>query len=156
MGRHQTGYIFESASGAFHVRYYVSEIVDGQPKRVQKSHLLCRKDNKYFSRTCKAVKLKRDEFMRTINVSQVNEADMRVVDFWEQRCLPFVQENMKPSTVSGYKQIWNQHLKTHFGQMTLQDYRTHVSSTLLWRRAQMAKFWFPKALGCCECIRTTG
>jgi integrase len=131
MGRHQTGYIFESASGAFHVRYYVTEIVDGQAKRVQKSHLLCRKDNKYFSRTCKAVKLKRDEFMRTVNVSQVNEADMRVVDFWEQRYLPFVQENMKPSTVSGYKQIWNQHLKRHFGQMTLQDYRTHVGSALL-------------------------
>ena len=37
MGRHQTGYIFESASGAFHVRYYTTEIVDGQPKRVQKS-----------------------------------------------------------------------------------------------------------------------
>jgi integrase len=131
MGRHQTGYIFESKSGAFHVRYYTTEIVDGQPRRVQKSHLLCRKDNKYFSRTCKAVKLKRDEFMRTVNVSQVNEADMKVVDFWEQRYLPFVQENMKPSTVSGYKQIWNQHLKEHFGQMTLQDYRTHVGSALL-------------------------
>jgi hypothetical protein len=50
MGRHQTGYIFESKSGAFHVRYYTTEIVDGQPRRVQKSHLLCRKNNKYYSR----------------------------------------------------------------------------------------------------------
>lgn len=131
MGRHQTGYIFESASGAFHVRYYTTEIVDGQPKRVQKSHLLCRKDNKYFSKTCKAVKLKRDDFMRTVNVAQVNESDMRVVDFWEQRYLPFVTENMKPSTVSGYKQIWGQHLKEHFGDMTLQSYRTHVGSSFL-------------------------
>ena len=131
MGRHQTGYIFESASGAFHVRYYTTEIVDGQPKRVQKSHLLCRKDNKYFSRTCKAVKLKREEFMLTVNVSQVNEQDMRVTDFWEQRYLPFVQENMKASTVSGYKQIWSQHLNDHFGDMTLQDYRTHVGSSFL-------------------------
>jgi hypothetical protein len=38
MGRHQTGYIFQSASEAFHVRYYTTEIGDGQPKRVQKSH----------------------------------------------------------------------------------------------------------------------
>lgn len=131
MGRHQTGYIFESSSGAFHVRYYTTEIVDGQPKRVQRSHLLCRKDDKHFSKTCKAVKLLRDEEMRKVNASQVSEADMLVTDFWEQRYLPFVTENMKPSTVSGYKQIWNQHLKGHFAGMTLQGYRTHVGSTLL-------------------------
>ncbi len=133
MGRHQTGYIFESASGAFHLRYYVTEIIDGQAKRVQKSHLLCRKDYKHFSKTCKAVKLKRDEFMRTVNAAsgQANEQDMKVTDFWEQHYLPFVQENMKPSTVSGYKQIWSQHLEGHFGEMTLQGYRTHVGSQFL-------------------------
>src|ERR1039458_1304823 len=131
MGRHQTGYIFESKSGAFHLRYYTTEIADGQPRRVQRSHLLCRRDSKHFSKTCKAVKLLRDEFMRTVNVNQANESDMRVTDFWEQRYLPFVQENMKPSTVTGYKQIWNQHLKAHFGDMTLQDYRTYVGSQFL-------------------------
>jgi integrase len=133
MGRHQTGYIFESASGAFHVRYYVTEIIDGHAKRVQKSHLLCRKDNKHFSKTCKAVKLLRDDFMRTVNAasSQANEQDMKITDFWEQHYLPFVQENMKPSTLSGYKQIWSQHLKAHFGEMTLQGYKTHVGSQFL-------------------------
>ncbi len=131
MGRHQTGHIFESASGAFHVRYYTTEIVDGLPKRVQKSHLLCRRDNKHFSKTCKAVKLLRDDHMRTINVDQAREADMLVSDFWDQRYLPFIKENMKASTVTGYLQIWNQHLKDHFGEMTLQSYRTHVGSTFL-------------------------
>ncbi|HVO81513.1 MAG TPA: tyrosine-type recombinase/integrase [Terriglobales bacterium] len=131
MGRHQTGYIFESASGAFHVRYYTTEIVDGQPKRVQKSRLLCHKDEKHFSATCKAVKLLRDEFMRKVNVSQANEEDMRISDFWEQRYLPFAEQNMKPATVYGYKQIWSQHLKGHFGGMTLQSYRAHVGSQFL-------------------------
>ena len=133
MTRHQTGYIFESKSEAFHVRYYTTEIVDGHAKRVQRSHLLCRKDNKYFSKTCKAVKLKRDGFMRTVNAAsgQAHEQDMKVTDFWEQHYLPFVQENMKPSTVSGYKQIWSQHLKAHFGEMTLQGYRTHGGSQFL-------------------------
>jgi hypothetical protein len=110
MGRHQQGYIFESKSGAFHVRYYTTEIVDGQPRRVQRSHLLCRKSDKYFSKTCKPVNLLRDEFMRTVNVGQANERDMRVTDFWEQRYLPFLRDQMKPSTVNGYLQIWNQHL----------------------------------------------
>jgi integrase len=131
MGRHQTGYIFESASGAFHVRYYTTEIVEGQPRRVQKSRLLCHKDDRHFSKSCKAVKLIRDEFMRTINVAQANEQDMLVTDFWEQRYLPFITENMKPSTVSGYLQIWNQHLKAHFGETTIQRYRTHIGSSFL-------------------------
>ncbi len=131
MGRHQSGHIFESASGAFHVRYYTTEIVDGQPKRVQRSHLLCHKDDKHYSTKCKAVKLLRDEFMRRVNVSQANEQDMAVADFWEQRYLPFVQANMKASTVRGYLQIWNQHLKHHFADMTLQSYRTHVGSSFL-------------------------
>src|SRR6202035_1660884 len=54
-----------------------------------------------------------------------------VTEFWEQRYLPFVTANMKPSTVSGYKQIWNQHLRTHFAGKSLQEYRTHLGSTFL-------------------------
>jgi hypothetical protein len=46
MGRYQRGHIFEQ-HGAFHVRYYTTEIVDGQPKRVQLSERLCLKDNKH-------------------------------------------------------------------------------------------------------------
>jgi integrase len=131
MGRHQQGYIFESASGSFHVRYYTTEIINGVPTRVQRSSLLCRKDHKHYSRSCKAVKLLRDEFMRKVNVNQANEQDMRIADFWEQRYLPFVLENMKASTVYGYQQIWQQHLKAHFGEMTLQGYRTHYGSQFL-------------------------
>src|SRR5579863_9302719 len=43
MGRYQSGQIYE-ASGAFFVRYYVSEIVDGKPTRVQRSYRLCERD----------------------------------------------------------------------------------------------------------------
>ena len=42
MGRYQQGYIYE-ASGAFFVRYYSTEIVDGKAERVQRSHRLCSK-----------------------------------------------------------------------------------------------------------------
>src|SRR2546422_7216946 len=109
MGRHQSGHIFESASGAFHVRYYTTEIVDGSARRVQRSHLLCHKDNKHYSTKCKAVKLLRDEFMRRVNVSQPNEHGMRVVGFLEQPYLPFVQGNNNGSTGRGYLRMWNQH-----------------------------------------------
>jgi hypothetical protein len=38
MSRYQSGYVYEE-SGAFFVRYYVTEIVDGTPTRVQRSQL---------------------------------------------------------------------------------------------------------------------
>jgi len=36
MGRYQRGYVFH-ANGAFHIRYYVTALVNGKPERVQKS-----------------------------------------------------------------------------------------------------------------------
>lgn len=130
MGRFQTGYIYE-AFGAFHVRFYDSEIIDGKPTRVQKSHRLVSKDQKYHSRTCKAVREKCADFMRTVNLGTANEQDMRVVDFWEKQYLPFIEKHKKPSTASGYKQIWNQHLKEHFAGVTLQDYKAHMGHQFL-------------------------
>ena len=128
--RHQRGHVFEQ-HGAWHVRYYVTEIIDCTPKRVQRSHRLCAKDRQHASRSSKTVRDLQDDWMKTINVVGPDAVDMLVTEFWEQRYLPFVTENMKPSTVSGYKQIWNQHLKAHFAGMTLQGYRTHVGSALL-------------------------
>ncbi|MFY9560287.1 MAG: tyrosine-type recombinase/integrase [Terriglobales bacterium] len=129
----QRGYIYE-ASGFFYVRYCVSQIVDGKRRRVQQSHRLCTKGGKHYARDCKAVKLLRDEFMLGINQNQQTphiQQDNRIVDFWEQTYLPFAKENLRASTVYGYEQIWNQHLKLHFGEMTLREYRTYIGSTFL-------------------------
>jgi hypothetical protein len=41
MGRYQRGHVFEQPR-AFHVRYYTTEVIDGQPKRVQRSEQVCR------------------------------------------------------------------------------------------------------------------
>jgi integrase len=65
--------------------------------------------------------------------------DMRVVDFWERVYLPHLEEivtltaqpRRKPSTVRGFKQIWNQHLKTHFGELTLKSYEPAIGSRFL-------------------------
>ena len=129
MGRYQNGYIY-LASGAFFVRYYVAEIVDGKPTRVQRSYRLCDKDEKYHSRTCKAVKQKAAEHMETVNANApVN--DQTITAFWEKTYLPFAQENLRASTVHGYKQIWGQHLVGHFGTTALKDYKTHMGSLFL-------------------------
>lgn len=133
MGRLQRGHIYE-ASGAFYVRYYVTEIVDNKPKRVQRSERLCFKDEKYYAENAKAVKLLRDKFILTINEqdpARLNQQDITVGEYWEQMYLPYIKENLRPSTVDGYEQIWRQHLKSHVAEQSLKNYRTYMGSKLL-------------------------
>jgi integrase len=133
MGRYQRGYIYE-AFGAFHVRYRTEEIVDGQPKRAQRSHRLCTKDKQHASVSSKSVRRVCDEFMATVNAQvpgQPQEQALTIAAFWEHTYWPFEQENLKPSTVYGYKQNWDNHLKDHFGEMTLKDYKTPMMTVFL-------------------------
>ena len=58
-------------------------------------------------------------------------SDTFVSDFWTGVYLPFAEKNLRESTVHGYKQIWSQHLKTHFGNATLRDYTTSEHSRFL-------------------------
>lgn len=137
MGTHQLGRIYE-ASGKFYVQYRVA--VNG--KRVQRSFFLCEKDDRHRSKADRSVKLLRDEHMLEVNSQQAQqspERDMRVVDFWEQIYLPYCEETLPltgkprktPSTVRGYKQIWRQHLQSHFGNLTLQEYEPHMGTAFL-------------------------
>lgn len=132
MARFQQGYIHE-AFGAFHVRYYQTENDNGKLVRKQKSHRLVAKDDKHYSRTCKAVKLLCEDFMRTVNTQEPSQPrqDVSVAQFWEKTYLPFAKENLRVSTVHGYEKIWEQHLKLHFGEMTLKEYRTPIGSQFL-------------------------
>ncbi len=144
MSRHQRGHIFE-AHGAFHVRYYTTEIVDGQPKRVQRSHRLCTKDRKtgHGTTAAKAVRELAENHMRPINQhhqdSHSLEQDMMVVSFWEKVYLPYCEEvlpvtglpRLKTSTLRGYKGVWKAHLKEHFGTTTLQHYEPAKAELLL-------------------------
>ena len=133
MSRIQSGYIYE-ASDAFFVRYYVTEIVDGAQKRVQRSERLCSKDAKYYAKNAKVVKLLRDEFMLTVNQQapgHIKTADVTIINFWEKTYLPFANENLRHSTMHGYRQIWGQHLASHFASLTLKEYRTHIGSQFL-------------------------
>ena len=164
MGHIQRGYIYEGNCAGktyFYVRYNVTKIVDGQPKRVQVSERLVekgaaappqegggiyemRKDRKGKSLS-KPLKLKLDSFMLKVNQGQHTErssdlsADMPIVEFWEQHYLPYCEgvvkltgkPRKKPSTIRGYKQIWNQHLKAHFSKLTLRQYEPRLGARFL-------------------------
>ena len=164
MGHIQRGYIYEGNCAGktyFYVRYNVTKIVDGEPKRVQVSERLVekgasappeegggiyemRKDRKGKSLS-KPLKLKLDSFMLKVNQGQHTErssdlsADMPIVEFWEQHYLPYCEEIVKltgkqrkrSSTIRGYKQIWNQHFKAHFGKLTLRQYEPRLGTRFL-------------------------
>jgi len=132
MGRIQEGRIYE-ASGKFYVQYRVTLIIDGESKRVQRSQFLCEKDDQHYSAKARSVKLLRDEFMLTVNSNSSSPAapTKQIAEFWEHTYLPFAEEHLRPATLRGYKQIWSQHLKAHFRQMTLTEYRTPQGSTFL-------------------------
>jgi integrase len=141
MARHQRGYIYEAAN-AFHVRYYVTEIVEGKPVKKQRSHRLCTKNRNtgHGSPSAMAVRSLCEDFMRTVNErehsSQRLAQDLMVVDFWERVYLPYCEKEwkgtgMRASTLSGYKQLWKHHLKHHFATHTLQGYTADVARKFL-------------------------
>jgi integrase len=69
---------------------------------------------------------------------------MGVVEFWDKVYLPFIESsNLKPSTIHGYKQVWHQHLKSHFNTINLSDYKTHMMSVFL---TGLAKTHRPRTL----------
>jgi hypothetical protein len=57
----------------------------------------------------------------------------------EHRYLPYCEEivtltgkpRKKPSTGRGYKQVWNQHLKAHFGNVALWEYEPFMGTQFL-------------------------
>lgn len=121
------------------MRYWITEIVDGQPKRVHRSQRLCFKDDKHYAVNAKAVKLLRDAAMLKINQQsqqgRTNEPaqpkDMKIADFWEQVFVPYIEANKKSATVQFYKKYWQYYLKDHFGQTTLREYLVSDASNLL-------------------------
>jgi hypothetical protein len=118
---------------------------------IQKTHKLCLKDDRYCTTKvkppgkkarivpCKALRLLADEYMLGINQQRHDTLgeDMKISDFRE-RYLRYCEEiivggrpRRKPSTVRGYKQVWAQHLKEHFGNRTLQQYQAKWGTIFL-------------------------
>jgi integrase len=142
MGERGRGHVYLQ-HGAWFLQFYQPENRDGVVVKVRKSVKLADKDREHNSATCKAVKALRDkELAKVSSTPTVTADDMRVVDYWEQRFLPYCEEELKtgprtghqrlkPSTLRGYKQVYNQHLKHHFANITLQKYQPAMGVRLL-------------------------
>ena len=133
MARYQSGHVFE-AHGAFHVRYYATEIVDGKPKTSATLEAALQEGQQAsLSQTCKAVKQLAATEMEKVNGESgvTQQADITVTDFWDTIYLPHIEKTTKPSTSSGYKAIWRQNLSAVFAGFNLRDYQTHHATRYL-------------------------
>src|SRR2546430_6024432 len=126
---YQRGTIYE-ASDTFFVRYFAK--IDGVKQRV--SHKLCDRDAEHYSTTCPAVLALRDEHMVAFRKSKPTPnptPEHLISDYWEQVYLPTVKAGLKPSTVAGYEDIWERHLKEHFTGRTFVGYEPVHGNKLL-------------------------
>ena len=73
-----------------------------------------------------------EEKLRPLNDGRVTpEATLAVADYVQQFYLPNVEENCKPSTIAGYKYLWEKHLESSLRKIVLRDFRTVDAANLL-------------------------
>jgi len=120
-------------NGQVHFTCNYRAVVNGERKVLWVK--LCDKNRNtgHGSKSATAVVQLAEDHMRGINGNDggAPTADMTVQEFWQQTYLPFITSNKKPSTVDGYTQVWEKHLKPHFSDQTLRDYRTPMMTNFL-------------------------
>jgi integrase len=125
-------------NGAWHLEYKDAE-------GTRKSAKLCDKDDLHFSATCAAVRELAGKKLTELTAASIRsngsgpKPDVRIVDFWENVYLPWAKEvnpkvgepNLRPSTVTGYEQVWSLHLRDHFADGQLREYETPTATVFL-------------------------
>jgi hypothetical protein len=118
--RQQDGYIFK-ARGMWYVRYFDSRVIDGEVKRIRIAKQL-------VPVTC-VTKAKARELAKPL-LAQVNqpryvpETAVTLTDFVERIYLPRMEQQKRPSTTKGYRDIWGNHLKARSNGTWLREIRT--------------------------------
>jgi integrase len=129
MGKHQDGYIWRKG-GNWYGRWWQDVLEGDLVVRKQKACKLAPYCDHY--RTRGDVKPLLDAILRPLNEGRVRaESTMAIAKFVENHCLPFVEENLRPSTAAGYKYLWEAYLASRLDQTALLDFRTVDAANLL-------------------------
>ena len=119
---HQAGYVFKKGSN-WYVRYREDvQLESGSIKRIQKCHRLAKATGPY--RTKRAAEQLAGEIIRPLNDGVIRpESTMSLNQFIEVSYLPYVADQKRRSTYSGYKNIWLRYVQPS-GAVALRDVRT--------------------------------
>jgi len=77
------------------------------------------------------IDLVRERIKQEAHIDRPASGSKQIGNFVEDDFLPWVDANKRPATANGYKKIWNKHLKPHFGEMKLADYRPYHATRFL-------------------------
>lgn len=129
MNRHQTGYIWR-VKRSWYGRWREDVIENGVIVRKQCSAKLADVCDRY--RTKADVRPLLEEKLRPLNERKLSAAStLSLGDFVDSFYLPYVAEQKRPSTLKGYRDIWEDHLRGRIGHVRLRDFRTCDGERLL-------------------------
>lgn len=119
---HQSGYVFLKGSN-WYLRYREDVArKDGSIDHVQKCQQLAKAEGKYRSR--RSVQALAEEILRPLNDgTSTAESTMSLNQFVKELYLPYVEEQKRRSTYSGYKNLWLRYIESD-GEVALRDFRT--------------------------------
>jgi integrase len=147
--REQVGYLYKSFGG-WHVRYWIayndlpadekekitskSDLTNKPlPSRVQKSKRLC--DGDVSRKAARDLAEKQMDEVNGYVPGQPIIPELTLAEYWEKHYLPWAATNLKPSTLHGYKQVFNQHL-TKLGKQPLKGITTQMGTKFLGQLAE--------------------
>ena len=125
----QAGYI-RPHRGWWELRYRERVGVGGEVKTVHRAYRLALVDAEHKTRA--SVRRLAEDFLERRNRQSVSPLTVTTLeDFYGRVYLPFIRENKRPSTIHGYRQIWDAYLKQRCGPAWLRDVRTyHIQAWL--------------------------
>jgi integrase len=127
--KYQNGYIWRKGKN-WYGRWWDDVIENGQIVRKQCARKLAEYSDQY--RTERDVRPLLVPILRPLNEGKTRpESTLSVAKFVDDHYFPFVEENYKPSTVAGYKSLWEMYLASRLKAITLRDFRTVDAATLL-------------------------
>jgi integrase len=126
--RQQDGHIFK-ARGVWYVRYFDTRVVNGEVKRVRIAKQIAQVREKINGVLTTITKAKARDLAKP-TLTKVNQPDrtpetaVSLVDFVERIYLPRMEQQKRPSTVKGYRDIWGNHLKGRSVGLWMREIRT--------------------------------
>lgn len=117
----QHGQIFKS-HGAWFIRYYADELVDGQPVRRRITKKLAKISNEHRTKS-DLDDLVMAELAR-VNRGDAAEGSLSVSEFAEKFFLPWITANKKPSTTKFYRELLANHVTPRVGDVHLRAFST--------------------------------
>ena len=126
--RQQDGHIFK-ARGIWYVRYFDTRFIDGEVKRVRIAKQIAHVREKINGVLTSITKAKARDLAKP-TITKVNQPDrtpetaVSLVDFVERIYLPRMEQQKRPSTAKGYRDIWENHLKGRSVGLWMREIRT--------------------------------